>query len=689
MVEKSSENEGRKGRVGALKNQLVGTYKEEEQYWSQKARLSWLQEGDKNTIYFHAVVKGRRKRNKIGNLQREDGSWTTTDERLQMRVEWGYLRAMTEKMGFSKLWVEWTMECITSLSYSFNINGENKEHVIPSRDIRQGDPLSPYLFLLCSEGLSNMLREAARQGLLSGLKISKQGPAITHLLFADDTLVFCKAAGEETRKLRYILDQYERGSGQVINLEKSSICFSKNTKENDKVETYEPLASVRAVNQGKYLGLQMVVTRTKSRVFGFIKDSIKTRLNSWKNKFLSAAGMEVMLKAVTMAMPTYAMSCFRLLVSLFKEITRLMAKYCCGELEGRSKVHWCSWDKMIKTKLDGGFRFRNLQCFNKALLGKQIWRMIRFPNLLQDKYLRGGILKRVGLGKSIKIWKDEWIPNNPNGKPTTRVPDSGEEQKVEELISNFRWNRSVIFRRFNREDAENILKIPISLSRTGDKHFWIHSKHGEYSVKPCYQILLKEERKKEEGAKGESGSSYDDSNKQIWKTLWGLNIKHKIKLFIWRCITNTLTARETIFRRTKQGSPFCSRCGDKIETVEHIMLHCPQAQKVWKLASVQWDGIQNQTDRNELEFEGKERDGIRVVQKGSTEWMEFEEAGTGKEARSTSETDAANASQGEEGMEGRDLMELQIATQKSVEDTRWELASWPSRMDEESKLNGR
>ena len=69
-----------------MKNQLVGAYNEEEQYWQQKSRLSWLREGDKNTKYFHAVVNGRRKRNKIGNLKREDGSWTTTDEEITAEV---------------------------------------------------------------------------------------------------------------------------------------------------------------------------------------------------------------------------------------------------------------------------------------------------------------------------------------------------------------------------------------------------------------------------------------------------------------------------------------------------------------------------------------------------------------------------------------------------------------------------
>nr|XP_027121394.1 uncharacterized protein LOC113738404 [Coffea arabica] len=118
------------------------------------------------------------------------------------RVEWSFLEAIMEKMGFDCKWRNWVMECVKSVSYSFNINGEVKEFVIPKRGIRQGDPLSPYLFLLCSEGLSNLIRKAADSKKLAGMKISRQGPSITHLLFADDSVIFCKANLEQANELR-------------------------------------------------------------------------------------------------------------------------------------------------------------------------------------------------------------------------------------------------------------------------------------------------------------------------------------------------------------------------------------------------------------------------------------------------------------------------------------------------------
>ena len=93
------------------------------------------------------------------------------------------------------------------------------------------------------------------------------------------------------------------------------------------LETIQALGDIQLVNQGKYLGLPMVVTRIKQQLFGYIRDNIQQRLQKWKYRLLSTAGKEIMLKSVALAMPTYTMSCFKLSKKLCKEINSTMANY--------------------------------------------------------------------------------------------------------------------------------------------------------------------------------------------------------------------------------------------------------------------------------------------------------------------------------------------------------------------------
>jgi hypothetical protein len=119
------------------------------------------------------------------------------------------------------------MKCVESVSLSVRVNGHLSKLFKPTRGIRQGDPLSPYLFLVCTEGLSCMLKYTGPQILAKGVRVGIHAPWVSHLLFADDCLVFTQASERGGQRLQDILQLYQRGSGQMVNLAKSAIFFSK------------------------------------------------------------------------------------------------------------------------------------------------------------------------------------------------------------------------------------------------------------------------------------------------------------------------------------------------------------------------------------------------------------------------------------------------------------------------------
>ncbi|KAL5572407.1 hypothetical protein UlMin_022004 [Ulmus minor] len=129
------------------------------------------------------------------------------------RVEWVFLEGMMLRLGFASKWVNLLMRCVESISYYFLINRQVKGFLSPSRGLRQGDPLSLYLFVVCAHGLSKLLSHFEERKLFSGIRIGCVCPFISHLFFADDNLIFCKAKSSEYAQLRYCLNSYARASG--------------------------------------------------------------------------------------------------------------------------------------------------------------------------------------------------------------------------------------------------------------------------------------------------------------------------------------------------------------------------------------------------------------------------------------------------------------------------------------------
>lgn len=246
---------------------------------------------------------------------------------------------MIECMGFARPWIDMIMWCISSVSYSININGVMGTTFKPSRGLRQDDPLSQFLFLICSEDLSILMEESIKQGLLKGTQISMGGPHITHLLFADDYLLFGEANESDVQTLKWVLKEYEECSGQSINLEKSLVLFSTNVGERVRHVVSGALGVCYSNDPDRYLGLPSMVGCNKKFAFQSLKDRLRHKIDSWSVKFLSQGGSEVFVKSVLHSILMYTMMCFLLPRSFCNELESIISKFWWQKGHNRKGIH--------------------------------------------------------------------------------------------------------------------------------------------------------------------------------------------------------------------------------------------------------------------------------------------------------------------------------------------------------------
>lgn len=165
-----------------------------------------------------------------------------------------FLREMLLQMGFTIQSINMMMACVCSAKYQICHAGRKFGSITPKRGIRQGDPLSSYLFLICMEGLSVLIQEYERRNNLTGIQIARRAPRLTHMFFADDTYIFCKANEKEADHIKDLLQIFERASGQKINTDKSSVFFSRNSAQELRDVICDMLSFKEAGDNTTYLG---------------------------------------------------------------------------------------------------------------------------------------------------------------------------------------------------------------------------------------------------------------------------------------------------------------------------------------------------------------------------------------------------------------------------------------------------
>ena len=526
------------------------------------------------------------------------------------RMEWGFIRAVLTQLGFAPQWVSWVMSCIETVSYSFLINGTPQGAIRPSRGIRQGDPLSPYIFILCTEVLSSLCDKGLENGSLSGVRVSRASPAINHLLFADDTMFFCKSNQASVNSLRIILQRYEGLSGQRINVAKSAITFSAKTPMDVKARVKRALSIEAEGGIGKYLGLPELFGRKKRDIFAAILDRIRQKALSWTTNFLSGAGKQVLLKTVLAAMPCYAMSCFKLPKSLCKQIQSLLTRFWWDANPQQRKMCWVAWSTLTKPKHAGGLGFRDIESFNDALLAKIGWRLLTQPKslvarVLLGKYardstfmecgvpsssshgwqgilagreiLRQGLTWSVGNGEAIRVWQDPWLsceaPSTPTGPPTL----ASSNLMVSDLLCKITnaWELEKV-RLFLPQYEECILKIITGSGPIEDRPAWVFEKSGVYTTRSGYGV-----------AKGDILEAPPAVVPFNWRRqIWNVKTSPKIKDFLWKVVKRAIPVSANLAARGITSFP-CKTCAG-VEDDRHVFLLCSVAMEVWDCAPVFW-----------------------------------------------------------------------------------------------------
>uniref|UniRef100_A0A2N9GNN9 Reverse transcriptase domain-containing protein n=1 Tax=Fagus sylvatica TaxID=28930 RepID=A0A2N9GNN9_FAGSY len=437
------------------------------------------------------------------------------------RVNWNFLQAVLRNFGFNDIFVGWIMECITSVSYALLINGGKTKSFIPSRGLRQGDPLFPYLFILSQDILSRIIENQFNGGGLSGVKASIGSPAITHVMYADDIVMFSKATRNEASNLNHCIEKYCKWSGQLAQA----------------LPTYT--MSIFEVPKKICENLDAVTRR-----FWWNPKTPSGRFLAWKS-----------WDALCLPKKDGGLG-FRKNKNFNKA---LLAKLAWMVVSNRNSI--CMKLVRSKYKVRGDWLFKD-----PVKNSSPLWRAIEKTKKLITK----GACFFVGDGTSINVWKDPWIPWLQDFKAR---PKNDNDQQFPIMVSSLIdsnshcWKQELLEQLFDSTTKEAINKITIPLRPRNDKIVWLLEKNGLFSVKSAYNLC--------------QNLPNTNQNAVEWSKIWKLKAHERSKMFLWRIAANVLPTKDLLAKRVGNMDTLCNLCNEEVETCSHLFFKCNVARAIW------------------------------------------------------------------------------------------------------------
>ncbi|WCJ35671.1 DNAse I-like superfamily protein [Euphorbia peplus] len=554
-----------------------------------------------NIILLQEVIGTMRKR----YLRKNSMVLKLDLEKAYDRISWSFLRDTLIEVGMPNGLVNVIMECVTSSSLQVLWNGEKTEDFRPTRGLRQGDPLSPYLFVLCMERLSHLIIDAVSNRSWKAVRASQSGPALSHIFFADDIVLMSEASFQQAQVIKSILSFFCDCSGQKVSLAKSRVFFSVNTPERIKDEVCVELGISSTIDLGKYLGVPIIHDRISKNTYNYVVDRVKLRLAGWKAKCLSFAGRVTLVRSVLNAIPAYTMQTVMLPASICNSLDMVSRKFLWGATTEVRRISLVNWDTVCRSRNSGGLGIRKTKEFNTALVAKLGWRILTEPDslwarVLKAKYAKGssgvdvfkfaqgqssiwkavlagsellkkGIGRIVRSGNDARFWTDRWVDDvRLVDVAIHTVPESELGKNVAAYwTDSHSWNWEAISYFLPTTYLFRLASLVI-LHGVGvsDGWSWSCSNSGNFSVKSAFQLLSGE-------AAGDSVVS------QVWKKVWTVRVSERVRCFLWLVVHNRILTNSNRKIRHLCESDQCPVCSNQ-ESVLHVLRDCRVAAVVWR-----------------------------------------------------------------------------------------------------------